>query len=166
MYTYANKCIQQRTGEIAICHIPRCHHVNSEPWNPLVDEMDLDLYNNKDLQTQTQELIALGLPPFDQKRVIIWYQKDCVACQNNSKVFDAVAKAGITSNPPFTVHLKEATPDMIKRFPHIFVVPMFDVVEPAISGTPVGGPYGDGTILTTIRNDINALRVAFPNLSL
>lgn len=107
------------------------------------------------------ELIP-GVPPFNQKRVVIWFQKNCVACQNSKPVFEALGRFGLTANPPFTVHEVEATPELLARFPHVTVVPLYDVVEPARPGVPAGGPYGARMVLTSIRNDMKALSDAFP----
>lgn len=107
-----------------------------------------------------------GVPPFDRKRVIIWYQKNCIACQNSKPVFEALAKYGMTADPPFTVHEVEATPELLSQFPHITVVPLYDVVEPALPGVSAGGPYGARNVLKSIKNDMKALGDAFPKFVL
>ena len=116
-----------------------------------------------------------GVPDFNQKRLIIWYQKQCVACQNSRALFDALAQAGKQSQ--FTVHEVEATEEMLARFPHVTVVPMYDYVQPA--GISENGPYGSVVSFCTcttaerpgrkhrsMRNDVTILKEAFPNLVL
>ena len=74
-------------------------------------------------------------------------------------MFDALYRAA----PGYAIHEMEATQEMIQRFPHVQVVPLYDIVEPDPTAT---SPYGPGTRLRTIRNDLTLLREEFPTLLL
>lgn len=140
-----NRSTEELRSSVASCGVQRCFYSGHESW----DSTGIP-----------------NVPPFDRKRVIIWYQKTCAVCANSGPLFDALAEAGRTDKPGFTVHRVEATPEMLVRFPHVTVVPLYDVVEPTSANPtdPKDPPYGPGTRLNTIRNDMNALVAAFPTL--
>ena len=98
-----------------------------------------------------------SMPPIDRPRIFIWYQKDCVACQNSRPVFDNLPRAA----PGYAVQEVEATKEMLQRYPHVQVVPLYDIVVPEQGSE---SPYGPDTKLTTVRNDLVALREQFPTL--
>lgn len=103
-------------------------------------------------------------PDFHSARVIMWYQPTCVACQNSEPVFQALANRAAAGGG-FTVHRVEATPELLKAFPHVTVVPLYDHVTPT-SEAGACSPYGPGTHLRSIRNDLGALQDAFGPLVL
>ena len=101
-----------------------------------------------------------GIPDFLRPRVIIWYQNNCIACQNSESVFAAVTEAA--QERGMTVHKVEATPELLQRFPHVTVVPLYDIVTPS----SVCSAYGPQTSLRSLRNDLAALRSEFPSLKI
>lgn len=144
---------QSRTGgQVAVCYVSRCSYIPSVPWDEPAAATNQDSVKKG---TDGSDF----LPPINQKRVVIWYENNCVACKNSRPTFDALREAGKTAG--FTVHEKEVNDDVLQRFPHVTVVPMYDVVEPDASST---SPYGRGTRLTSLKNDLVALRAAFPTM--
>lgn len=150
----------QLRGQIVICRVPRPYYYGSETIlssgpaatvNPPPQPSLSSVFN----AAATTE--AGALPPIDRPRIFIWYQKDCISCQNSRPVFEALPRAAMG----YTVQQVEATTDMVKRFPHVLVVPLYDIVQPE---TGSNSPYGPNTRLRTIRNDLRALREEFPTL--
>ena len=81
-----------------------------------------------------------------------------MACENSRPVFDALPRAA----PDYIVQEVEATREMLQRFPHVQVVPLYDIIQPEAGSE---SPYGPNTKLRTIRNDMAALRELFPTLT-
>jgi hypothetical protein len=102
---------------------------------------------------------------FRSPRIIIWYQKECLACKNSEEggVFSGLVEAGRVGG--FTVHKVEATPEMLQRFPHVVMVPLYDIVMPS-DDAGACSPYGPQTTYHSIRNDMTALRERFPDFTL
>ena len=138
-------------GEVAACRIARCAYQPSIP------------FDSPEARVCTP--VAPGLPEpadFSSARLIIWHQPQCIACRNSEDVFRGLGDAARARG--LSVHKVEATPELIRRFPHVTVVPLYDLVSP---GAPDScSPYGPGTTLRTIRNDLGALRAEFPTLAL
>ena len=124
-------------GTVAVCNVSTCRYTVSTN-----DE-------------------ASVFPSFSQKRIIVWYQTNCMACKTNEPVFNALVRAGQTSAERFTVHKVEATSEQLKKFPHVTVVPLYDIVTPTAGST---SPYGPGTALKTVRNDVAQLKQEITNL--
>lgn len=81
-------------------------------------------------------------------------------CRNNGPLVWALTEVGRNAQPPFTVHLVEATPERLQQYPHVTVVPLYDVVDPSSTGSA----YGPGTMVTTVKNDLTALQSLFPGV--
>lgn len=139
---------------VAMCRIASCR-----------DNMMLHYVSDKSDPTCKGPVSDLaGIPDFKSPRLIIWFQPRCVACQNSEeKVFPALIDAATARG--FTVHKQEATPEMVKRFPHVLMVPMYDVVTPSPSEGDCS-VYGPNTVLRTLRNDLRSLRDVFPNFNI
>jgi len=114
------------------------------------------------LPTVSPPLLGGVVPPITQRRVIVWFQSECAVCRNNEPLIRALTEIGRNAQPPFTVHLVEATPERLQVYKHVNVVPLYDVVEPGLTTDPV---YGPGTMLTTVRNDLSALQTLFPGIT-
>ena len=102
-------------------------------------------------------------PPFPVNRptLIIWYREDCAACALNKAVFARLeANPRSTGGTEFAVVRVQATPEHLRRFPHVLALPTYDVVRV----TPgASSPYGPGTELCTIPNNARApLEREFP----
>lgn len=98
-----------------------------------------------------------------QPRLIMWYQDGCAACRGAKLLFDALAVAAAAEG--YSVHRVEATRELLERFPHVRVVPLFDLVQPGeATTTSPSSVYGPGTRLRTVRNDLQELRLLFPQL--
>lgn len=136
-----------RFNQVAVCKVPRRRDTTSVAFN-------------RPEKCQPLEGLA-SVPDFGQPRLIIWFQPQCVACQNSEDVFRGLVDAARPRG--MTVHKVEATPELIQRFPHVTVVPLYDLVAPTSDAT-VCSPYGPGTTLRTVRNDLGALRAEFPTL--
>lgn len=146
------------TNNLSACRVSTCSYASSVLYDPEAEL--LEILGNTTTRAVSASLIK-GVPPFTQKRVIIWYQKDCAACKGSKPVFEAVKQLGAKTSQ-FTVHEVEATEEYLNLFPHVRVVPLYDIVEPG-EGTSV---YGRNTRLRTVKNEIGPLREAFPGLVL
>lgn len=145
------------SGEPAVCRIARCRYQLSQSYESQGGGPD-------GAPCPRPSTGIAGIDDFTKPRLIIWYQSHCVACKNSKEtVFPALTEAAKLRG--FTVHEQEATPEMLQRFPHVQMVPLYDLI------TPTGDPnkcseYGPGTERKTIRNDLRALRVEFPTFSI
>lgn len=84
--------------------------------------------------------------PITGPTLIIWSRADCSACRANARLFDRLRRQ------PGRWHVVqvEATADMVKRYPHIRVLPTFDAVELHSDG--LYSPYGPGYKVQSIPN--------------
>lgn len=140
------------SGEPAMCRIARCRYELSRS------------YNAEDPEPCRAPSGLEGVPDFTKPRLIVWYQSHCIACQNSEeKVFPAITRAA--QERGFTVHKQEATPEMLKRFPHVTMVPLYDIVLPS-DDPQACSAYGPRTTVRSIRNDLRALKTEFPTFSI
>lgn len=147
-------------GEFAACRIGRCR------YQPSVDPHTGTAGAGQPAPCAPPPGPLPGLPAageFGKPQLIIWYQKTCVACQNSTHVFDALVPAAAKRG--FTVHLVEAVPPLLQAFPHVTMVPMYDLVTPTTEPGACSR-YGPGTTVKSLRNDVGALRAEFPDLVL
>ena len=153
----SNAPAQRLRWEVATCRVPRCHFGQScvLSYNRLSLAAAVV---TADAPNSSSSPVPPSLPPIDRPRIFVWYQKGCVACDSSRPVFDALPLAA----PGYTVHEMEATREMLQRFPHIQVVPLYDIVHPEPGSS---SPYGADTRLQTVRNDLTALRDVFPTLT-
>jgi hypothetical protein len=78
--------------------------------------------------------------------LIIWSRRGCSACMANEGLFRRLR----TYSAGYHVFQVEATPDMVRRYPHVKVLPTYDVVRP-LAGSQ--SPYGDGFEVHSIPNN-------------
>lgn len=151
MYAYQSNYWTPQQGvdrSVAVCRIPRCNYLLSVP--------------DDEGSHRNQPPPIPGFPfPLTTRHIVIWHQKDCAACQASKPVFAGLREAGRAARPPFGVTEMEITPALLARFPHVTSVPLYDVVDPDPAVT--ASPYGPGIRLTTVRNDVNALREVVPS---
>ena len=84
--------------------------------------------------------------PFTGRTMVIWVRKDCSACHMNRPFFATLEQQADVMR----VIRVEATPQNTARYPHVTVLPMYDIVTPRPSSRSA---YGMNTHLVSIRND-------------
>ena len=149
-WTPLGKSVESQYRNLATCRLPRC-------TGDYYEAMFLEPKRSTPPATDTS-----GLPTtFDQPRLIIWYQKECRACQDSRAMglFAALRAHAEKQTPPFTVHEVEATGELINRYPHVTRVPLYDIVVPDNASTSV---YGANTKLETVQNQQDKLEAALP----
>ena len=159
--------------ELAICAITHCVSMESAAWDPV----------HGNALVPGLDRVDVGLPEFNRKRILIWYQDGCPACAVARRTtIPRIVERG--ERRGYTVHELAATPEALKRFPatdghpkemrfvlltvrapppHVKVVPLYDVVEPVSEGAE-SSPYDtprQRTRFRSIRNDMVALRAEF-----
>ena len=75
---------------------------------------------------------TLQRDPFvPMRRVVIWFKHDCIACQVSGPIFDAVEQYGRSplAQPPFFVERREVDDATLQQYPHVQMVPMYDIVD-------------------------------------
>ena len=93
------------------------------------------------------------------KKVVVWFSPHCSACQSSKDLFEAIT----LNKDGYQVLFREATAENLTGFPHIQMVPTYDVVH-VQKGTH--SVYGSNTQLTTIRNyNIRDLLTLMPSVS-
>lgn len=149
-WTPFGKSMESQYRTLAMCRLPRCAG----------DFYEAMFLEPKKVITPSEPLNALPVS-FEQPRLIIWYQKECRACQDSRAMglFASLRAHAEKQTPPFTVHEVEATAELIERFKHVTRVPLYDIVTPDPMGQSV---YGAGTKLVTVPNDHLELKTALP----
>ena len=94
-----------------------------------------------------------------QSTVVIWYQKTCEACKASESIFEGLRRY---RSGTWAVHQVEVTEERRQRFPHVLMVPCYDVIVPDPASTSV---YGPGTrLVTVLHNDFAQLQALLPGL--
>ena len=86
-------------------------------------------------------------PPISRRTLVIWVRRGCMACQLNRRFFATLES---TAKDMRVVRV-EASDRMQKQFKHITTLPLYDIVEPDVSGSSDYGPQT--RLIQTIRND-------------
>lgn len=93
--------------------------------------------------------------------IVIWYQPGCAVCRFSESLFQALER----NASGFTVVRCEVTKDVIRRYPHVDSLPMYDFVWPAHRAPPTktGGTstdaYGPDVTVETVRhNDLDRIQ--------
>ena len=103
--------------------------------------------------------VVAAVPAITRRTVIIWYRKDCPACDTTreAKWFDRVRAFGLTPLGNFDTYEVEATTEVLQQYKHVTVVPLYDLVWPS-SVSQAYQPYGPNTQFVSIRNDLNDMK--------
>lgn len=107
----------------------------------------------------SENIDPVSEPPADvyKMAVVIWYMKNCDACKKSEWIFKYLKEFNPTEIPVYTV---EATPERLKRFPHVTMVPQYDVLTRDPAST---SPYAAGTSMESVlHNNLARLRVLLP----